>query len=116
MKGDEKRTRACPACGEEILITARKCKHCQEWLDGEHAQSVAITGPPVVTEQISKYWKAWQLSGSVVLVVSASLLGIGLGVSNPRIMIIAVVLAVPGFGLFVATRLAPGRIMTEICM
>jgi len=23
----------CPACGEEILATAKKCKHCGEWLD-----------------------------------------------------------------------------------
>lgn len=22
-----------PYCGEEILVTAKKCKHCGEWLD-----------------------------------------------------------------------------------
>ncbi len=27
----------CPACSEEILAEARKCKHCGEWLDGSAA-------------------------------------------------------------------------------
>ena len=26
-------TKICPYCGEEILATAKKCKHCGEWLD-----------------------------------------------------------------------------------
>ena len=30
-------TQKCPYCGEEILATAKKCKHCGEWL--EEAQS-----------------------------------------------------------------------------
>jgi membrane protein YdbS with pleckstrin-like domain len=29
-----KQTKACPFCGEEILASARKCKHCGEFLDG----------------------------------------------------------------------------------
>ncbi len=29
----QKLTRACPFCSEEILMTARKCKHCGEILD-----------------------------------------------------------------------------------
>lgn len=28
-----KEKKECPYCGEEILITAKKCKHCGEWLD-----------------------------------------------------------------------------------
>lgn len=26
-------TKECPACGNEILIKAQKCLHCQEWLN-----------------------------------------------------------------------------------
>ncbi len=26
----------CPVCGEEILTTAKKCKHCGEWLNKEN--------------------------------------------------------------------------------
>ena len=26
-------TRKCPYCSEQILITAKKCKHCGEYLD-----------------------------------------------------------------------------------
>ena len=28
----DKETKRCPYCGEEILATAKKCKHCKEWL------------------------------------------------------------------------------------
>ena len=28
-------TKKCPYCGEEILATAKKCKHCKEWLDSD---------------------------------------------------------------------------------
>jgi hypothetical protein len=27
-------TKACPYCGEKILVVAKKCKHCGEFLDG----------------------------------------------------------------------------------
>jgi len=29
----EETTKACPYCGEQILTTAIKCKHCGEFLD-----------------------------------------------------------------------------------
>lgn len=33
-----RQTRACPFCGEQILKTAVKCKHCGEFLDGRARQ------------------------------------------------------------------------------
>lgn len=27
------KTKICPYCGEEILATAKKCKHCKEWIN-----------------------------------------------------------------------------------
>lgn len=30
-------TKLCPYCGEEILTTAKKCKHCGEWLEPKDA-------------------------------------------------------------------------------
>lgn len=29
----------CPYCGEVILASAKKCKHCGEWLDKNFAKS-----------------------------------------------------------------------------
>lgn len=34
--GPERKEKECPACGEMILESAKKCKHCGEWVDGSH--------------------------------------------------------------------------------
>ncbi len=44
-------TIACRFCGESILATAIKCKHCGEFLDGR--QVAAVTQQPVVIPQIN---------------------------------------------------------------
>ena len=37
-------TKECPFCSEEIKTTARKCKHCGEWLpQGRDAASIPAT-------------------------------------------------------------------------
>lgn len=30
---ESEETKKCPYCSEQILITAKKCKHCGEWLE-----------------------------------------------------------------------------------
>lgn len=43
----EKKTKTCPYCGEEIMATAKKCKHCGEWL-------VEVTNEPVQQASVIK--------------------------------------------------------------
>lgn len=37
-------TKACPFCGETILLVARKCKHCRELLDSAGPQAQKLAG------------------------------------------------------------------------
>ena len=58
-------TKQCPYCGEEILIAAKKCKHCGEWLTSE----VPLTGQSgnttsEVENVLTKEEKALQLPKS----------------------------------------------------
>ena len=45
----------CPYCSEEILITAKKCKHCGEYIDGElrKARMTSSKQDKIVVEQKS---------------------------------------------------------------
>ncbi len=44
-------TKKCPFCGEEILVAAKKCKHCGEWLD--KVESNETKDCPICGETIS---------------------------------------------------------------
>jgi predicted RNA-binding Zn-ribbon protein involved in translation (DUF1610 family) len=43
---EEKQHRDCPYCGEQILASAIKCKHCGEFLDGRPKQQAPIAPQP----------------------------------------------------------------------
>ena len=38
IKETDSKIKHCSFCGEEILVSAVKCKHCKEWLDKEHVK------------------------------------------------------------------------------
>lgn len=40
----------CPFCGEEINVSATKCKHCGEWLDGQNHQETNLAKSELPTE------------------------------------------------------------------
>lgn len=42
---EEKITKNCPYCGKEILIKAKKCKHCGKWLNNEINTSQQLAHP-----------------------------------------------------------------------
>jgi len=44
-------TKKCPFCGEDILISAIKCKHCGEFIDGRVA-------PKLKADRLSGWWIA----------------------------------------------------------
>jgi uncharacterized membrane protein YvbJ len=49
-------TKQCPYCSEEILETAKKCKHCGEYIDGELRKARAASSSKqekIVVEQKS---------------------------------------------------------------
>lgn len=46
-------TKTCPFCGEEIMETAKKCKHCGEWLDRQSEESLQVIQCPACGEDIS---------------------------------------------------------------
>jgi hypothetical protein len=44
-------TKQCPYCSEEILHTAKKCKHCGEFLDGSLRDNSSSKIPVVVAKE-----------------------------------------------------------------
>lgn len=65
---------ACPFCSEPILRTARKCKHCGEFLDG--SVRPAATAPAQTAARDEAETTLWQGSPSMLYFLPTILLGI----------------------------------------
>lgn len=68
-------TRPCPACGESILLAARKCRFCGELLDGSAPRRHTATGgerpPSHLTKAIITTLCCCQPFGIVAIVYAA---------------------------------------------
>lgn len=81
---EEKKTKECPYCGEEILATAKKCKHCGEWLDRPNETDSVLTDEEIdkiaedaVNEaeaEIEKRFKVIKIVGTALAVIGIGLL------------------------------------------
>ncbi len=49
---ENKDTKICPFCGEEIKVIAKKCKYCGEFLDNEESQAEKVKICPFCCEEI----------------------------------------------------------------
>lgn len=53
--------KSCPYCGEEILISAKKCKHCGKWLEKQCPQCGEWVNAEAKKCRYCGYWfDAWQ--------------------------------------------------------
>lgn len=52
----------CPFCGEEINVSATKCKHCGEWLDEQNHQETNLEKSELPTEYRKFNWGAFLLT------------------------------------------------------
>jgi hypothetical protein len=90
----------CPYCGEPILVTARKCKHCGEILDPDlktHRQVQTI-------EATSKPWKLAQLIGALLMTLGIFLLCAGMGGSGAGMGVAGAFVALPGLIIYLVAR------------
>lgn len=62
----EETTKACPYCGEQILTTAIKCKHCGEFLEKK---------PQEETQPVKKKKKISTMEWLLIIVVTIAFIG-----------------------------------------
>jgi TM2 domain-containing membrane protein YozV/uncharacterized Zn finger protein (UPF0148 family) len=118
-------TKACPFCGEEILLDARKCKHCGEFIDltlrsTEPAKRAQDMGPyaapaPVVTQitnvNVGAHGKRW--NPAVAMLLSLIIPGLG-QIYKGQVLngLVWLILTTAGYFVF----LIPGLVLHLLCI
>ena len=62
----------CPSCSEQILRTAKKCKHCGEFIDKDSRVEEVADG--VVKTTGSIFWKIFK----IIIWINVFIFGVGL--------------------------------------
>ena len=73
---EEKLTKQCPYCGEEISIHAKKCKYCREWLVDDpviHQPAQPASHPQVVVTEVERKSNGVGTAGFVIALICACL-------------------------------------------
>ncbi len=128
----EEPTRRCPFCGEVILACAKKCKHCNEFLDRgapekTSAASLEQESPPVFTLSVSQWDNFWRyLTCLTALTIVIACLSLGshyiAWVSKnaaPIFLVALIVAAIAGYISYLGAKRArcvirANRIDTEV--
>ena len=81
---EENETKQCPYCSEEILATAKKCKHCGEWL--EESDKVKESKPyekgSDKSRAVAKGIKQYELDRSSLGCFGVIILGIAIAIGS----------------------------------
>lgn len=113
----EQETKNCPYCGEEIMATAKKCKHCGEWLTDRKKPNGKKANQPKVnvseTEhkgkvsslrddvRIANTQAEWNKENSNALPIQIIIIAIVIGIATKSWWIGAGVFMGVGFLLFI---------------
>ena len=87
----EKQTKNCPYCGEEILASAKKCKHCGEWLEeqenvltNEEIEQIAEDAVNAAIASMEEKEAKWDIIMKIIEAVGIVIIGILLLLTVPN--------------------------------
>ena len=89
-------TKKCPFCAEEILVDAKKCKHCSSILEER----------PVVIEQTGKSIKKKMLMSGALGAMGLFTLIVGSGSGMPTLSTIGILMIIGGIVGFYGAKIS----------